>query len=157
MDTRSFIVATNNRLKWWFHHTLSDLTPEQLHYSTPVLDDRPILEVAIHAITILFGTATVIAGKEWSLDDYPLDGWPPKLARPTLAAELVAMLDALLAQVDESLANVSDDALDKEVTLPWGQQGAGDALSASLTHALTHVGGIQGIRAIGGFPVPPGY
>jgi hypothetical protein len=40
---------------------------------------------------------------------------------------------------------------------PWGQQQAGDALSAGLVHALTHVGGIAGIRAIGGFPVPPGY
>jgi hypothetical protein len=157
MNTTSFITATNGRLKWWLHHTLSDLTPEQLHYSTPALDDRPILEVAMHATTILLGTALVVAGRTWSLEDYPLDGWPPKLVRPTSAAELVAILDALLAQVDELVTDIPDSELDQQVTLPVGQQGAGDALSAGLTHALTHAGGIAGIRAIGGFPVPPGY
>ena len=113
MDTKTFIIATNGRLKWWLQHTLEDLSPEQLDYRTPLIDDRPIAEVA--------------------------------------------MLDTLLAQVDEVVSGLSESDLDKEVTFPWGQQQAGDALSAALTHALTHAGGIAGIRAIGGFPVPPGY
>src|SRR5205823_4678050 len=29
VNTTSFLIATNGRLKWWLHHTLSDLTPEQ--------------------------------------------------------------------------------------------------------------------------------
>ena len=73
------------------------------------------------------------------------------------AAALVEMLDSLLAQVDELVLQVSADDLDKEVALPWGQQQADDALSAALVHALTHAGGIAGIRALGGFPVLPGY
>jgi hypothetical protein len=157
MDTKTFVIATNGRLKWWLHHTLEDLSPDQLRYRTPLIDDRPIAEVAMHAVVILLGNALVAAGKQWELQDYPLDGWPPKLAWPDSAAALVDTLDALLAQVDEEASRLSADDLDKEVTFPWGQKPGGDALSAGLVHALTHVGGIAGIRAIGGFPVPPGY
>lgn len=157
MDTKTFVIATNGRLKWWLHHTLGDLSPEQLYYRTPLIDDRPIAEVAMHATIILLGNALVAAGRHWSLEDYPLDGWPPTLAQPDSAAALVTMLDALLAQVDEVVSSLSDDDLDKDVTFPWGQQQAADALSTGLVHALTHAGSIQGIRALGGFPVPPGY
>jgi len=157
MNTTSFIIATNGRLTWWLHHTLSDLTPEQLHYSAPAIDDRSLMEVAMHAVTILLGHAIVVTGRDWPLEDYPPDRWPPKLAQPASAAELVASLDALLAQVDEVVTRLSDGDLDKDVTFPFGQQQAGDALSAALTHALTHVGAMAGIRAIGGFPLPPGY
>jgi len=157
METKTFVIATNGRLKWWLHHTLEDLSLEQLHYRTPLVDDRPIAEVAVHASVILLGNALVAARKHWSLEDYPLDGWPPRLAQPDSAAELVATLDTLLAQVDEVVSRLSDDDLDKDVTFPWGQQQAGDALSAGLVHALTHAGAIEGIRALGGFPVPPGY
>ena len=157
MNTTSFISATNGRLQWWLHHTLSDLTPEQLQYSASALDDRPIADVAMHAITMLLGYATVVAGRDWSVEDFPPDRWPPGLARPAEASELVAMLDALLAQVDELLSGLSDGELDNVVTFPSGRQQAGDALSAGLTHALTHIGAIAGIRAIGGFPLPPGY
>ena len=157
MNTASFIIATNSRLKWWLHHTLEDLSPEHLHYRTPLIDDRPIAEVAMHAAVILLGNALVAAGKIWSLEDYPLDGWPPKLAQPDSAAALIATLDTLLAQVDELVISLPDGGFGQEVTFSWGQQQAGDALSAGLVHALTHAGGIEGIRAIGGFPVPPGY
>jgi len=157
VNTASFLIATNGRLKWWLYHTLSDLTPEQLQYSAPEIDDRPIAEVAMHAITILLGYATVVAGQDWSMEDYPSDRWPLRLARPAEASELVAALDARLSQVDELLGRLSDGQLDNVVTFPFGQQQAGDALSTGLTHALTHVGTIAGIRAIGGFPLPPGY
>jgi DinB superfamily len=157
VNTTSFIIATNGRLQWWLHYTLSDLTPEPLQYSAPAIDDRPIAEVAMHAVTILLGYTTVVTGRDLPVEDFPPDRWPPKLARPDSAGELVAALDALLAQVDELLRRLPDDELDKEVTFPDGQQQAGDALSAGLTHALTHIGAIAGIRAIGGFPLPPGY
>ena len=157
METKTFVIATNGRLKWWLHHTLEDLSPEQLDYRTPLIDDRPIAQVAMHATVILLGNALVAAGQHWDLQDYPLDGRPPKLARPTSAAELVATLDSLLAQVDEVVSGLSESDLERDVTFPWGQQQAGDALSAGLVHALTHAGGIAGIRALGGFPVPPGY
>jgi hypothetical protein len=157
MDTKTFVIATNGRLKWWLHHTLEDLSPDQLYYRTPLVDDRPIAEVAMHATVILLGNALVAAGQHWELQEYPLDGWPPKLAQPDSAAALVSMLDTLLAQVDELVQQIPADALDKEVTFSWGQQQAGDALSAGLVHALTHAGAIEGIRALGGFPVPPGY
>jgi hypothetical protein len=156
MNTASFVVATNDRLKWWLRHTLGDLTPEQLSYSAPLIDDRSIMEVAMHAVVILFGQASVLSGRSWP-EDYPPDSWPPGKARPTSAAELLEVLEALLAQVDEAVAGLSDDELGREVMFPFGRQQAGDALSAALTHALTHIGAIAGIRAIGGFPLPPGY
>src|SRR5262249_24619364 len=109
------------------------------------------------AVTVLLGHIIVVAGRDWPAEDYSPDRWPPKIVRPASATELVATLDALLAQVDEAVSRLSDGDLDKDVTFPWGQQHAGDALSAALTHALTHAGGIAGIRAIGGFPAPPGY
>ena len=93
--------------------------PEQLHYRTPLIDDRPIVEVAMHATVILLGNALVAAGMNWDLQDYPLDGWPPRLAQPASAAELVVTLDTLLAQVDEVVTGLSDDDLDKDVTFPW--------------------------------------
>jgi DinB superfamily len=151
MDTKTFIIATNGHLKWRLHHKLEDLSPEQLGYRTPLIDDRPIAEVAMHATVILLGTATVAAGKPWELQDYPLDGWPPMLAQPDSTAALVEMLDSLLAEVDELVTNIPDGALDQEVMLPWGQQQAGDALSVALVHALTHAGGMAGIRALGAF------
>ena len=157
MNTTAFIIATNSRLQWWLHHTLSDLTPEQLEYSAPAIDDRPIAEVAMHAVTILLGYTLVVTGRDLPVEDFPTDRWPPRLARPGSASELVAALDALLAQVDELLSGLPDGELDKEVTFPDGKPQAGDALSAGLTHALTHVGAIAGIRAIGGFPLSPGY
>jgi DinB family protein len=157
MNTKAFIIATNGRLKWWLHHTLEDLSSEQLNYRTPLIDDRPIAEVAMHATVILLGVATVAAGKTWKLQYYPLDGWPTRLARPDSAAALVTTLDALLTQVDELVSSIPDSEFGQEVTLPWGQQQASDALSAVLVHALTHAGGLAGIRALGGFPVPPGY
>jgi hypothetical protein len=42
VEALAFIIATNGRLKWWLHHTLEDLSPEQLEYRTPMIDDRPI-------------------------------------------------------------------------------------------------------------------
>src|SRR5437764_7090411 len=148
MDTKAFIIATNGRLKWWLHHTLEDLSSEQLDYRTPLIDDRPIAEVAMHATVILLGVATVAAGKTWELQDYPLDGWPARLARPDSAAALVTTLGALLTQVDELVSSIPDSEFGQEVTLPWGQQQAGDALSAGVVHALTHAGGLRGIRAL---------
>jgi hypothetical protein len=157
VNITSFIIATNGRLQWWLHHTLSDLTPEQLEYSAPAIDDRPIAEVAMHAVTILLGYTMVVTGRDLPVEDFPPDRWPPRLERPDSAGELVAALEGFLAQADELLRRLPNGELDKEVTFPDGQQQAGDALSAGLTHALTHIGTIAGIRAIGGFPLPPGY
>jgi hypothetical protein len=117
MDTKTFVITTNGRLKWWLHHTLEDLSPEQLHYRTPLIDDRPIAEAAMHATVILLGNALVAAGKHWSLEDYPLDGWPPRLAQPASAAELVATLDTLLAQVDDVVTGLSYDDQGRHVSL----------------------------------------
>jgi DinB superfamily len=111
----------------------------------------------MHAVTILLGYTMVVTGRDLPVEEFPPDRWPPRLARPDSAAELIATLDALVAQVNELLSGLSDGELDKEVRFPDGQQQSGDALSAGLTHALTHVGAIAGIRAIGGFPLPPGY
>jgi len=43
METRTFIIATNGRLKWWLQHTLEDLSPEQLDYRTPLIVVRLLL------------------------------------------------------------------------------------------------------------------
>jgi hypothetical protein len=57
--------------------------------------------------------------------------------------------------VDELVARFSDGDLARDATFPFGKQQTGDAFSVDLTHALTHVGAITGIRAIGGFSIAP--
>jgi hypothetical protein len=74
----------------------------------------------MHAAAILLSHAIVISGRDWPVEDYPPNRWPPRLARPASAAELVATLDALLAQVDEVVTRLSDSAW--ILTLPAGRR-----------------------------------
>ena len=98
LDTKTFVTATNGRLKWWLHHTLEDLSPERLDYRTPLFDDRPIAEVAMHTNVILLGNALVATGKQWSLEDYPLEMF--RFCQDTLNQRGIHVDQAYLKQME---------------------------------------------------------
>jgi hypothetical protein len=115
------------------------------------------MDVAMYGATILLGHAIVVSGSNWPVEDYPPDRRSSRIIRPASEAELVASLGTLLAQVDELVVRFSDGDLAREVTFPLVSSKHMDALSVDFTHALTYVGAITGIRAIGGSPISPGH
>ena len=138
--------ALNDRLNASLHYVIEDLTDKQLGYCAPMIDERPIAAVAIHAYDSLCGFASIVAGQEW----------PPTPAEPTTVTELVTSLDEMYRLVDQVLAHLSSDALTQNIKLPWGQEIGGlDAIADGLSHGLVHAGALAGSRAMGGFPTPP--
>lgn len=155
METKTLLLAFNERFHAALTSVISDLADEQLYITADTIDHRPIAEVAIHAYSNLLGMLAVVAGKEWPLEDWPISDWPANLPHPTSPAALVTLLDKLHEQSNVFLNALSAGALDEMVTLPWGQQQAGEAASDALVHGFHHVGAIAGIRAMSGFPTPP--
>lgn len=111
-----------------------------------LIDARCLRDVAIHAQRPVLAAAAVVAGYEW----------PPRPVLPETCAELHMLVDEMTAQIDLWLRETPDARLLGEVTLRWGTFPTGtEALINSLAHGLVHVGAIRGIRALGGFPLPP--
>jgi uncharacterized damage-inducible protein DinB len=138
--------AMNDRLNAQLQHVVEGLTDEQLRYRAPAIDERSLKEVALHAYESLLGFAATVSGRPW----------PEAAVVPEKAADLIPQLNEMCLMVDEILTTLPDGALEQEYTLPWGQQIKGlAAIADGLTHGLVHVGNIMGIRAIGGFPLPP--
>ena len=138
--------AMNDRLNTELRHVIEGLTDEQLLYHAPAIDERPLEEVALHAYKSLLDFAATVSGRPW----------PEAAVVPGKAADLISQLNEMYLMVDEILTALPDDALEQEYTLPWDQKIKGiDAIADGLSHGLVHVGNIMGIRAIGGFPMPP--
>ena len=146
MDAHTALQAMNRRLGAALARVLLGVDDERIFFSAPVIDARPIAEVAIHAYSSLLGFTSAVAGERWPSDPQP----------PASAAELLATIDAMRERTNEMIASLAEGVLETEVTLPWGQRiGALDAIADGLAHGFGHVGAIAGIRAIGGFPTPP--
>lgn len=155
MDTKALLLTIQGRYQSALSAILSDLTDAQMQTKAPAIDERTIAEVAIHAYSNVFGIGTVVAGREWSLEQWPISDWPNHLARPTTTAALLTLLGEFHAQAQTLLENISASRLDHTVALPWGEQLGGEAMIDALLHGLHHVGAIGGIRALAGFPTPP--
>lgn len=144
-DTLTLRVL-NDRLLASLHRALVHLTDEQLRYRVPTLDKRTIAAIAMHAYESLYGFVSVVAGK----------AWPASESVPSTTTELLARVDALHETVDRILLKLPVSTLTHNITMPWGQELVGlDALADSVAHGLVHAGVIEGIRAHGGFPIPP--
>ncbi|GCE46452.1 broad specificity phosphatase PhoE [Thermosporothrix hazakensis] len=125
---------------------VTGLTDEQLAYSAPAIDLRPLREVAIHAYRPVLVVACVATGKEW----------PPRLPQPRTADELFAQLATMHQQIEACLTGLTPEDWQRTITLPWNPSiSVYEALIESIGHGLVHVGCMQGIRAFGGFPTPP--
>ncbi|MDQ6661569.1 MAG: DinB family protein [Chloroflexota bacterium] len=138
--------SLNNLVRVFLHRMVEGLSDEQVRYSAPNIDRRPIAGVVVHAYRGAFMLASVFAGQ----------GRSALPTEPTTAAEVLSFVDRTHAHVDQILAHLPDGALDKLYKMPWGQELNGlEALTGALAHGILHAGNIQGIRAIGGFPTPP--
>lgn len=146
MTDTVILRAMNNFAHMIMRNMIKDLNDEQVRYSASAIDGRPITGIVLHAYSGAYFMAHAVAGQE-----------RPKMpADATTATDLLALLDNMYNQVDQLLVNATDEALEKNYTMPWGQQLKGlEAFGSALAHTLVHAGNIQGIRAIGGFPTPP--
>jgi len=140
------LMLTNHELRRALHAALAGVTDAHMHYRTPVLDERSLCEVAIHAYRPVLAVVAVVVGQPW----------PPRPALPQTVPELATLLDAMHGRIDQWLAAVPDEVLAQPVTVRWGSYATGiHAIAGSLAHGLVHTGVIRGIRALGGFPCPP--
>lgn len=155
MDAKTVLLTLNERFHAALTGALGDLTDEQIYAIAPAIDQRPLLEVARHAYSNLLGVLAVAAGHEWSLTQWPLSDWPVDEPHPVTTGAFLDRLVSLHAQAVGFLEALSTERLDEEVTLPWGSQQATEAIIDILVHGLHHVGALNGIRAIAGFPTPP--
>jgi hypothetical protein len=145
VDTAS-LRGFNDRLKISLYRVIEDLTNDQLEYIASAIDERSIAEVAIHANESLLGFTLCAAGH----------GWPEAQNIPITVAGLLLRFNETHELIDQTLANLTEGTLEETFTLPWGQEVAAfEAIADGLAHGLIHVGAIEGIRAIGGFPTPP--
>lgn len=145
VDTAS-LRGFNDRLKMSLDRVIEDLTNDQLEYIAPTIDERPIAEVAVHAYESLHGFTLCAAGQSW----------PEPQNIPITVAGLLLRFNEVHELVDQTLASLPEGSLEQTFTLPWGLEiAAFEAIADGLAHGLIHVGTIEGIRAIGGFPTPP--
>lgn len=138
----------NNHLRNGLSEMIKDLNDEQVQYATPTLDGRSIAAVAMHAYGSVLFFANIIAGKDRERPEIPKE-------LPTKAS-LLELIDKVHALIEQRLTDLPDGTLEQVHKMPWGQEVNGlEALSGIMAHSLIHVGNIQGIRAIGGFPTAP--
>src|SRR5438105_22870 len=98
------ILRALNDHAWNFlHRMVKGLSDEQVRYSAPAIDGRSIAEIVVHAYSGVFFLANAFAGR----------GRPNPPAKPTTAADLLALLDSMHAQADQALAALPDRALEK--------------------------------------------
>jgi len=145
MDMKAQLVSLHSYLYQNLVHVLIDLSDEQLAYRAPLIDQRPLREVALHAYRPLLAVACVACGEEW----------PPRAPLPTTKEALLDLLQTMQTQIDGLIDRLPSDTLKRTISLPWdAQQNTVDALNQTIGHGLLHVGSIYGIRAFGGFPLP---
>jgi hypothetical protein len=146
MDAKNSVSYSHLQLYRSLIDILSDLTDQQLAYSTPQIDTRPIRDIAIHAYRPVLAIVCVLAGEDW----------PARPQSPTTKAELFTLLQAMHTHIHACIICISPTQLEQGISLPWKQQQNGlEALIDSFMHGMLHIGAIQGIRACGGFPTPP--
>lgn len=146
MDMKAQLVSLHSYLYQNLVNVLIDLSDEQLAYTAPLIDQRPLREVALHAYRPLLVVACVACAQEW----------PPRVSIPATKEAFLDLLQSMQMQIDALIDHLPSDAWERAISLPWNaQQNIIEALNQSIGHGLLHVGSIYGIRAWGGFPLPP--
>jgi hypothetical protein len=143
---RAVLLNLNDQLYRALFTVLTPITDEQMLYTAPALDRRPIRDVAIHAYRPVLAVACMVSGQPW----------PTRPLVPRTVDELLTLLESMHIHIEVLFEQLHDEALVQSISLPWVEQISGlEALLDSLGHGLQHVGALQGLRALGGFPVPP--
>lgn len=160
-DARTALVALNQRLGAALTVLIYDLDRARLRARAPAIDERPLAEVALHAYAGVMEAASAAASGAWT--DAATEKRAPvgratvdaTAGTPETPAELLAVLDASRAQVDELILGLDESALDRQLELPWGERlSALDAIADALAHGFLHAGNLAGIRAMAGFSTP---
>lgn len=139
------LLLLNNNLAEELRNVVHALSDAELLFAAPVIDERCIRDVAIHVHRPVLAATAIVTGR----------AWPPRPSVPTDNAALQALLNEMADEINQWLSDVDEEMLAKPVTLRWGDFATGsEAILNSLAHGFVHVGAIQGIRAIGGFPLP---
>ncbi|QBD79427.1 DinB family protein [Ktedonosporobacter rubrisoli] len=145
MDIKTQLTSFHAYLYHHLVNVLIDLTDEQLAYTAPLIDERPLREVALHAYRPLLAVACVACGQEW----------PPRVSVPTTKEAFLDLLQTMRTHIDALIDRLPSDALELTISLPWqAQQNMIDAFNQNIGHGMFHIGSISGIRASGGFPLP---
>ncbi len=146
MTGKNILIAMNTSLTRELAGVVCDLTDTQLQFSAPTIDARSILDVAIHVHRPVLAATAVITGREW----------PERPPWPKTSVALTQLLTEMSQQVNDWISEADDTVFTKPVKLRWGHFDTGNgAMLNSLVHGFIHVGAIQGIRGIGGFPTTP--
>jgi hypothetical protein len=145
MDIQSQLASFHSFLYQNLVQVLIDLSDEQLAYSAPLIDERPLREVALHAYRPVLAVVCVAAG----------ENWPPRVPIPTTKEGFLDLLQTMHTQIAALINQLPNDAVEQTISLPWDeQQNMVDAFNQNIGHGMLHVGTIYGIRASGGFPLP---
>lgn len=145
MDIKTQLASFHAYLYHHLVNVLTDLSDEQLAYAAPLIDERPLREVALHAYRPLLAVACVACGEEW----------PPRVSVPTTKEGFLDLLQTMRTRIDALIERLPSDAVERTISLPWqAQQNMIDAFNQNIGHGMFHIGSIAGIRAWGGFPLP---
>ena len=143
MDANTALRNMNRSLAMAITTVLDGRIDDHLAFVAPTLDLRPFGEVVVHAYRPVLAATCIVAGRTW----------PARQPQPTTIPALQDLVGAMVAQVDDLLADLSDEALAAPVLLRWGWHPSGlDAINGCLAHGFVHVGVLRGISAMGGFP-----
>lgn len=146
IHTRAILLNLNDQLYRALFSVLTPISDEQILYTAPTIDRRCIRDVAIHAYRPVLAVACVATNQPW----------PSRPQVPRGVDELLTLLESMHIQIEDLFEELHDDLLVRPITLPWAEQiNCLEALLESLAHGLQHVGALQGMRALGGFPTAP--
>src|SRR6266852_5320429 len=127
MDMKAQLVSLHSYLYQNLVHVLIDLSDEQLAYRAPLIDQRPLREVALHAYRPLLAVACVACGEEW----------PPRVSVPTTKEEFLGLLQTMRTRIDALIERLPSDALERTISLPWQvQQNMIDAFNQNIGHGM---------------------
>jgi hypothetical protein len=144
IHTRAVLLTLNDQLYRALFAVLTPITDEQIRFVAPTIDRRSIRDVAIHTYRPVLAVACVAT-------NHP---WPPRPQNPHSVDELLTLLESMHIQIQDLFEELHDEMLARPIALPWVERiNCLEALLESLGHGLQHVGALQGIRALGGFPV----
>jgi hypothetical protein len=147
MNGSTTLRALNDQVRNLFRDMVRGLSDEQVRYSAAAMDERSIGGVVAHGYGSVVVFAKILMGEEGKWSDVP--------AAPETLVGVLELVEGTHDELDELLREMPEEILEKKHMMSWGRELTGvEALTGGIAHGMAHAGGIQGIRAIGGFPTP---
>lgn len=125
---------------------IEDLTPNQLVYKHPGLEQRTIVEMINHALDTQYSfyTQNLVLGQPYQ---------QLYLGLPQTVGEAQKRIGDTFTKTVKLWQDLKPEDFVKEIKTEWGQTLTGElALFQSITHTHYHVSEICFLRGLGGFP-----